>query len=56
MANTNSTSTGGRIFTSDQKVEFGDGYSQVAAGGINPETQAGSFLYLGNKAQVTPIF
>lgn len=28
-----------------KKVEFGDGYSQVAADGINSETQSWPFLY-----------
>lgn len=39
-----------------KKVEFGDGYSQVAADGINPETQSWPFIYLGKKEQVMPIF
>ncbi|WP_406850549.1 phage tail protein [Candidatus Arsenophonus nilaparvatae] len=39
-----------------KEVEFGDGYKQVSAEGINPESQSWPFSYLGKKADVMPIF
>ncbi|MFS1539294.1 MAG: phage tail protein [Candidatus Phlomobacter fragariae] len=39
-----------------KEVEFGEGYKQVSAEGIHPETQSWPFSYLGKKDQVIPIF
>lgn len=38
-----------------RKVQFGDGYSQVAANGINPVSQKWPFTYTGHKDEVMPI-
>ncbi|KER01504.1 phage tail protein [Photorhabdus temperata] len=39
-----------------RKVQFGDGYSQVAENGINSESQKWPFTYTGHKDEVIPIF
>lgn len=39
-----------------KSVEFGDGYKQVAADGINPETQIWPFMYMGRSDVVMPMF
>ncbi|MCP9269858.1 phage tail protein [Xenorhabdus sp. XENO-1] len=39
-----------------KSIEFGDGYKQVVADGINSETQLWPYSYLGAKEEVAPIF
>ncbi|WP_167383276.1 phage tail protein [Xenorhabdus ishibashii] len=39
-----------------KSIEFGDGYKQVSAGGINPESQSWPYSYIGVKEEVMPIF
>ncbi|MCW7764333.1 phage tail protein [Photorhabdus luminescens] len=38
-----------------RKVQFGDGYSQIATNGINSESQKWPFSYTGHKDEVIPI-
>ncbi|HGJ5877004.1 MAG TPA: phage tail protein [Arsenophonus sp.] len=39
-----------------KEVEFSEGYKQVSADGIHPETQSWPFFYLDKKDEVMPIF
>lgn len=36
-------------------VQFGDGYKQVAADGINPETQSWPLAFTGTETEMKPI-
>ncbi|OTA20468.1 phage tail protein [Xenorhabdus beddingii] len=39
-----------------KSIEFGDGYKQIVADGINSETQSWPYSYMGSREEVMPIF
>lgn len=38
-----------------KKAQFGDGYTQIAAEGLNPETQSWPLTFIGTESELKPL-